>query len=186
MSILQHTKTEKTKGFHYHHITPKHLGGTDDKDNLVLLSPIEHAQAHLELFKKYGKQADAWAYNRLMRQIGLPHKSLFIAPNKGKKFSPEVNAKKGKCGEQNAMKRTDVKEKHRLAMLKLRGTEKVKNFGLKNSSSKPITINGFYFDTIANASKYYNVGRDTVRGWLNGVKPQQKFNILTIKYVDKS
>ena len=52
MSIRQHTKKGNLKGFHYHHIIPKHQGGTDDLNNLILLSPEDHAKAHLELFLK--------------------------------------------------------------------------------------------------------------------------------------
>jgi hypothetical protein len=184
MSILQRTKTKETKGFHYHHIVPKHLGGSDDLSNLVLLSPIDHANAHLELFKKYGKNADAWAYNRLIRQAGISEKSLYCAPNKGKKFSSSVNAKKAKFGIDNAMSRDEVKEKHKIAMQKLRGSDVVRNFGEKNPSSKPVVINGIKFDTLVNAAKYYNVGRDTVRGWVFGVKPQKRFNINKIEVVE--
>ena len=180
MSILQHTKTKETKGFHYHHIVPKHLGGTDDKDNLILLSPLDHAKAHLELYQLYGKQADAWAYNRLMRQIGCKFESLKIAPNKGKKFSAEINAKKGKSGILNAMKRPEVKEKHLQTMMELRGNPLLRNFGEKNPSSKKVVINGTVFHSVNDAASHFQVGRDTVRGWLNGVKPQSRFKILSI------
>jgi hypothetical protein len=180
MSIRQHTKTKETKGFHYHHIVPKHLGGTDDIDNLILLSPLDHAKAHLELYRMYGKQADAWAYNRLMRQAGIKVESIYIAPNKGRKFSKEVNSQKGRAGNQNAMKRPEIKQKHLIAMQKLKGSPLVKNFGSKNPSSKKLYINGFMFETIMDAAAHYDVGRDTVRGWLNGKKPRAKFGITSV------
>lgn len=180
MSILQYTKTENTKGFHYHHIVPKHLGGTNDRSNLILLCPLDHAKAHLELYKKYGKQADAWAYNRLMRQIGFDFQSLYAAPNKGKKFSQEINSKKGRTGHKNAMSRPEVKEKHRIAMGALKGSQLVKNFGAKNPSSKMIYINDIMFETIQNAATHYGVGRDTVRGWFSGKKPRARFGIKSV------
>lgn len=31
---------------HRHHKVPRHMGGTDDPDNLVLLTIEEHAEAH--------------------------------------------------------------------------------------------------------------------------------------------
>ena len=37
----------KKKGFHRHHIVPKHMGGEDIKENIVYLTPEEHALAHL-------------------------------------------------------------------------------------------------------------------------------------------
>jgi hypothetical protein len=59
---------EKKKGYHRHHIVPKHMGGDDSADNLIYLTPEEHAQAHLELYELYGKYEDAQAYNTLSSQ----------------------------------------------------------------------------------------------------------------------
>lgn len=36
-----------------HHIIPKSLNGSNDKNNIVRLYPREHYIAHLLLFKKY-------------------------------------------------------------------------------------------------------------------------------------
>ena len=36
------------KGMHIHHIVPRYLGGTDDLDNLQLVTPEEHYDIHLE------------------------------------------------------------------------------------------------------------------------------------------
>ncbi len=54
---------------HIHHIIPKHMGGTDDADNLVELSIEEHAKAHLKLFEEYGNKFDYIAYMALSNQI---------------------------------------------------------------------------------------------------------------------
>lgn len=50
---------------HIHHIIPRHMGGTDDPSNLVELTVEEHAQAHKELYEKYGKKEDLCAYYML-------------------------------------------------------------------------------------------------------------------------
>lgn len=50
---------------HIHHIIPKHMGGSDDPSNLVELSVEEHSQAHLNLYKQYGKKEDLCAYYML-------------------------------------------------------------------------------------------------------------------------
>lgn len=57
----------KKKGFHRHHIIPKHQGGTDADENIIYLSPEDHAKAHLELYEKYGHYEDAQAYNSLKK-----------------------------------------------------------------------------------------------------------------------
>jgi hypothetical protein len=55
--------------YHKHHIIPKHAGGTDEPSNLVLLSIEEHAQAHLDLYSKYGRQEDKLAWLGLSKMI---------------------------------------------------------------------------------------------------------------------
>ena len=61
-------KLPKKKGYHRHHVIPKHMGGSDSEDNLVYLTPEEHAQAHLELYEKYGLYEDAQAFNSISSQ----------------------------------------------------------------------------------------------------------------------
>ena len=46
------------------------MGGTDDPSNLVHLTVEEHAQAHQELFEKYGRWQDELAYKGLLGIIG--------------------------------------------------------------------------------------------------------------------
>lgn len=50
---------------HKHHIIPRHMGGTDDPDNLIELSVEDHALAHLELYNKHNKKEDLCAYYML-------------------------------------------------------------------------------------------------------------------------
>lgn len=38
------------------------MGGSDDEDNIILLTIEEHIQAHWDLYQKYGKHADLCAY----------------------------------------------------------------------------------------------------------------------------
>lgn len=56
-------------GKHKHHIVPKHMGGTDDSSNLIELSVEEHAEAHRELYEKYGSVYDFVAWKALSGQI---------------------------------------------------------------------------------------------------------------------
>ena len=57
------------KTTHTHHIIPKHMGGTDDKNNLIELTPKQHALAHKKLYEKHGKWEDKIAYQMLSGQI---------------------------------------------------------------------------------------------------------------------
>lgn len=45
-----------------HHIIPKHMNGSDELDNLVLLTFREHIIAHFLLWKIYNKEQDLIAY----------------------------------------------------------------------------------------------------------------------------
>lgn len=58
----------KKKGLHRHHVIPKHMGGEDIEENIVYLTPEEHAAAHLKLYEQFGKYEDAQAYNTLSSQ----------------------------------------------------------------------------------------------------------------------
>lgn len=48
--------------YHRHHIIPRHAGGTDDPDNLVLLTIAEHAEAHRLLWEQHGRVQDKLAW----------------------------------------------------------------------------------------------------------------------------
>lgn len=52
---------------HKHHIIPKHTGGTDDPSNIVLLTVEEHAEAHKQLWLKYGRWQDKLAWQGLAK-----------------------------------------------------------------------------------------------------------------------
>jgi len=55
--------------YHKHHIIPKHMGGTNDDSNLILLTVEEHAEEHLKLFNAHKKIEDWYAYLALSGQI---------------------------------------------------------------------------------------------------------------------
>ncbi len=57
------------EGFHSHHINPKHLGGSNDASNLVMLHPYDHAIAHYVRWKMFNTSGDAWAFNKLKKWL---------------------------------------------------------------------------------------------------------------------
>ena len=125
---------KKKSGYHRHHIIPKHAGGDDSKENLVYLTPAQHALAHLELYEKYGKYEDAQAYNTLCSQwlgdrtikgyaqsqehiLNRISKIDYIAvsqklkgrvsPTKGMKFGPPSNETRKKISEATKGRKKD-------------------------------------------------------------------------------
>lgn len=49
-------------GYSVHHVLPVRLGGTHDVSNLVSLSNMDHALAHLKLFEEHGDPRDLCAF----------------------------------------------------------------------------------------------------------------------------
>ena len=51
---MDHNKIMK----HFHHIVPRHMGGTDDPSNLIEVTIAEHAELHFDLYLTHGKRED--------------------------------------------------------------------------------------------------------------------------------
>ena len=89
---------------HRHHIIPKYLGGTDDPSNIALLSVEDHAQAHLDLYEKYGNNQDWVAYCGLSgktTEFEIAHRELVSEAMRTRVVSAETRrrmseAKKGR------------------------------------------------------------------------------------------
>jgi hypothetical protein len=62
-------KCRSKKGYHRHHIIPRHMGGSDEPENIKYVTVEEHAQEHLKLYQKYGKRHDLAAYHFLSKNI---------------------------------------------------------------------------------------------------------------------
>lgn len=77
---------------HIHHIIPRHMGGTDDPENLIELTREEHAMAHLKLYEEYGKKEDLGAYYLLSGQTDEAAK---ISSSLGGAVQGKINAKNG-------------------------------------------------------------------------------------------
>lgn len=81
---------------HKHHIVPKHVGGSDDPDNLIELTIEEHAEAHRVLFEKYGRWQDrvAWlSLSGIMKDEERIYEILKNSNPGGYKHTEEAKAK---------------------------------------------------------------------------------------------
>src|ERR1019366_4601217 len=70
---------------HWHHINPKHMGGSNDPSNLIELTIPQHAEAHKLLYVQYGKEEDRIAYLALSGQIGKEEVTRLAIVNGAKK-----------------------------------------------------------------------------------------------------
>jgi 5-methylcytosine-specific restriction endonuclease McrA len=58
----------KNEYFEQHHIIPKSMGGNNNKDNLILLTPREHFLSHWLLYRIYRNRATASAFYRMCQK----------------------------------------------------------------------------------------------------------------------
>lgn len=98
--------------YHTHHIVPKHAGGSDDPSNLVKLTVEEHAQAHLDLYEKYGDERDLVASRMLKGQITKAEAIKIVQKlPKTKKWKKQMSERMS--GENNPMYGKEVTKEHR-------------------------------------------------------------------------
>lgn len=67
---------KKYSGLHKHHITPKHMGGSDDDLNFTYLNIREHIIAHYLLWKIYGNINDLRSMNMLGCKLSTRYRIL--------------------------------------------------------------------------------------------------------------
>ena len=88
---------------HKHHIIPKHMGGTDDPENLIEITVEEHAEIHRKLYEEHGFWQDYLAWQGLSKRIECENMAREAArlANSGKIMTEETRnkiskSKKGK------------------------------------------------------------------------------------------
>lgn len=153
---------------HWHHIVPKHAGGSDDPSNLVHLTVEEHAEAHKKLWEQYGRWQDKIAWQTLSGQISIQeareemmkfnnpmHKSEVLEKMSGENHwsKKEENKNKKLFGEINPMHKPEV-------IVKMSGDNhwskrpgKIHNAKVNHpkGSSKKILIDGVIYSSIKDA-----------------------------------
>lgn len=123
--------------YHSHHILPKSLGGSDDRDNMVKLTIPEHIDAHLEL-------ADCFDVGSSERNMNLSAANVlhsWIGKESGIDLSGENNPMWGKkhshktkklIGEKSSQKQYSPEYKQKLSVAMM--GSKNHRYGVKMSS----------------------------------------------------
>ncbi len=151
------SKNSLLKGFHKHHIVPKHSGGSDDPANLVYLHPIDHAIFHKLRYMQTKHPGDAWAFNRIMSS---EEEDKFNCLSYVR--SKETREKLSKA---NMGKKLSLETKKKLSDLKVGNT----------NATKKCKVNGLIFNSIAEAANHFNVNYTSLSLWLSG-KRKSKLN----------
>ena len=120
----------------------------------------------------------------MIRQSNLDLTQIrYLKPNLGRKFSDEVNKKKGLKGIKNCMSNPDVKTKHKIIMANMAGSDCFSHKGGSNPSANKVKVNNLIYDCMNDVAKFYAVSRKTIRSWLNGAKPNKIHDIYFIGFV---
>lgn len=145
--------------FEKHHIIPKCLGGSNDKDNLVLLTAREHFICHYLLTKIYKNIYKLWtAYFLLSKKNKVTSKQYEIA-----KLNHQTHASlihKGKImSDESKVKMKIAKENYVPWNIGQHHSEKTKKkismmFKGKIKFSKKCNVDDILFNSILDASKY--------------------------------
>ena len=127
---------------HWHHIVPKHIGGSDEPSNLVHLTVEEHAEEHRKLWEQYGRWQDKIAWKTLSGQISIQEAREKMMRIDNPMKNPEVVIKMS--GDNHWSKRPG----------------KIHNAKVDHpkGSSKKVTVNGKIYNSIKDASVDLNMG----------------------------
>lgn len=110
---------------HRHHIKPKHMGGSDEAENIVFLSIEEHAEAHRLLWEEHKKEEDYIAWKALSGQIEKTEatKMAIVSSNKRRVISQKTREligqkSKGRQSKLNYVTSEETKDKIRKSVKK--------------------------------------------------------------------
>ena len=163
---------------HWHHIIPKHAGGTDESSNLVLLTVEEHAEAHKKLWEQYGRWQDKIAWQTLSGQISIQEareemmrfNNPMHKPEVLKKMSGENHWSKKEGNIHNWLLKNPMHDLKVVAKLSGENHWSKKPGKIHNAkvnhpkgSSKKIMVDNIIFNSIKEASAKLNVDKRKIK-----------------------
>jgi hypothetical protein len=141
---------EKGKYYERHHIVPKSMGGSNEKENLVYLTAREHFLAHWLLFRIYRNREMALAFNA-MRTV-----------NKGRSVSSGGYTEAREAFAEimrETMRSKKFSDEHRKNIGK-------SSKGRKSVHRRKISVNGEIFEALHIASSELKIPVMTIRNRL--------------------
>ena len=101
--------------WHYHHIIPRHLGGTDDRSNLLKCNTALHAFLHKLLWEEKNNKYDYIAWKCLSGQISNEEANILATKVANTGRTPWNKGKKGVQKSTRKGKPRSVEEKKRIS-----------------------------------------------------------------------
>jgi hypothetical protein len=154
---------------HKHHIVPKHMGGSDDPSNLVVLSVEEHAEAHRLLWEKDGLKEDYLAWKALSGQ--LKNQEIWLEKSRlgGKALKGYKHSEEAKLNYKNSWTKERREENGKIISSLAKGVSKsdshknamkgkrphVNQTGEKNNNAKAVKTPYGIFGSAKDASRYF-------------------------------
>lgn len=155
---------------HLHHIIPKHMGGSDELDNLIRLSIEEHAQAHFDLWKKFGHIEDKIAWECLSGRKLSEEERIILSKSGFEKFLLDEN----KVSEWRTKISSTLTGKVQSEKTKLKRSESLKlayKEGRKKVVINPDDSREKYYKN--NMSHLMSQGRKNSQKWKESVTSEQ-------------
>ncbi len=153
-----------------HHIVPKCMGGSDDADNLVRLTPEEHYVAHQLLVKMYPENYKLLYAARAMTMLDIHQKRSrnkeysWLRKKFVKRQSEFMTGNTFGVGRTpwNKGKTWSDETKKKMSVAKLG----IKRPDVANWTGKKVVINGIEYSTCRNAAKALDVHYNTITRWI--------------------
>ena len=165
-SLIEKAKNRTIFGYtERHHIIPKCIGGLNNSDNLVKLTPEEHYIAHLLLVKMYPKEYKlTFAANMMANRNNKVYG--WIKRKFGKEISAHLKSKNIKRSDEERKKRSDAQK----------GRKKSKEWkqAVSNSHLQTLEYNGINY--LGYDELYNNTGISRhlyLKYYKNGIDPVQ-------------
>ena len=165
-TLRNHIK-QKYDGYQTHHIIPQCFGGTNDPDNLVVLSYKEHRVCHrllINMTEQDAKYKMMYAYKLFNKNYDTSWVPTF-REYKPESYEQMVKTRKSrgsyKTGKDNNFADPDIIKLVRKRMIDnnpmTRPDQRLRmSFKNNNSRCKPIEIDNICFPSIGKAAEYFN------------------------------